>query len=61
MGGLAWVSDFFKRIQVWNKKKIFFLFLGEGKGRLASVSEFVLQRIQITKENGFWEGERGGG
>ena len=33
---------FFKRIQV----KIFFSG-GEGKGGLASVSEFALQRIQI--------------
>ena len=48
-GDVPRVSDsfffFFKTIQVW--KKINSFGRGEGKGGLASVSEFVLQRIQI--------------
>ena len=32
-----------------SEKNVFFL-RGEGKGGLASVSEFVLQRIQISKK-----------
>ena len=44
---MARVSDFFLRIQVWKKS-----FFGgdEGKGGLASISAFVLQRFQIKKK-----------
>ena len=52
------------------KKNLFCFGRGEGKGGLASVSEFVLQRIQIQKKKknslfffwggGGWGGGRGG-
>ena len=47
-GSVARVSDFFlfsKESNTENKR--FVLFRGEGKGELASVSKFVVQRILI--------------
>ena len=46
---MAWVSDFFSFFSKESKseQKLFPFCGGEGKGGLASVSEFVLQRIQI--------------
>ena len=45
---MARVSDFFCLFLKESKSEKMFPFLGgEGKGGLASVSEFVLQRIQI--------------
>ena len=47
--GVARVSDFFKESK--SKKKSFFFGGGEeGKGGLASISAFVLQRFQIKKK-----------
>ena len=40
-------SDFFFKESKSEKKSFFFCGRGEGKGGLASISEFVLQRIQI--------------
>ena len=45
--GVARVSDFFFQKNPSLKKKMFSFRGGEGKGGLASVSEFVLQRIHI--------------
>ena len=44
---MARVSDFFFQKNPSLKKKLFSFRGGEGKGGLASVSEFVLQRIHI--------------
>ena len=56
--GVARVSDFFfKKPSL--KKNLFFFGGGEGKGGLASISAFVLQRFQIEKKN--LRGEGGGG
>ena len=46
--GVARISDFFKESK--SEKKSFFGG-GEGKGGLASISAFVLQRFQIEKKN----------
>ena len=55
--GVARVSDFFfKKPSL--KKNLFFFGGGEGKGGLASISAFVLQRFQIEKKN--LRGEGGG-
>ena len=45
---MARVSDFFKESK--SEKKSFFLGGGKGKGGLASISAFVLQRFQIKKK-----------
>ena len=51
-GGVGWgvarVSDFFKESK--SEKIIFFGGGEEGKGGLASISAFVLQRFQIKKK-----------
>ena len=52
---MARVSDFFKESK--SEKKHFFGG-GEGKGGLASISAFVLQRFQIKKK---MRGAGGGG
>ena len=53
MGRLGWgvarVSDFFLKNPSLKKKSFFGG--GEGKGGLASISAFVLQRFQIKKKN----------
>ena len=41
------VNDFFFQKNPGLKKNVIFFCGGDGKGGLASVSEFVLQRIQI--------------
>ena len=46
---MARVSDFFLKNPSL-KKKSFFLGGGKGKGGLASISAFVLQRFQIKKK-----------
>ena len=48
--GVARVSDFFFSKESKFEKKLFSFRGGEGKGGLASVSEFVLQRIHILKK-----------
>ena len=45
------VSDFFKESK--SEKKIIFFRGGEGKGGLASIGAFVLQRFQIKKKKFF--------
>ena len=47
MWGVARISDFFKESK--SEKKSFYGG-GEGKGGLASISAFVLQRFQIEKK-----------
>ena len=47
---MARVSDFFLKNPSLKKKSIYFGG-GEGKGGLASISAFVLQRFQIKKKN----------
>ena len=47
---MARVSDFFFQKNPSLKKKLFSFRGGEGKGGLASVSEFDLQRIHILKK-----------
>ena len=57
---MAMVSDFFLKNP--SLKKIIFGG-GEGKGGLASISAFVLQRFQIKKKflrGGWWRGGEGG-
>ena len=44
---MAMVSDLFFSKESKSEKKYIFFGESEGKGRLASISEFVLQRIKI--------------